>query len=401
MGCGSHPGRSFPLSGYMQSQPQNFYLLHTSAPACRLQSGIGRAAVTHPGILSPYVFRKFLHKNNSLMQRFTFIFNLCIIMNADRRLPILALATIALMTACNDPEEKQKPVTKPVTTTTTIEKKVVDSPSVQKDTIADRPVFVNNYSGGYTMLAKDSFKTFRKTLTSNELRLVAAVNRIDVSRLSSPDSVLLPLNLKDSLAAYFPFPAQVEALAPINKIIFFSYPTQAFAAYGNGRLIYTGPTSMGKAKTKTPTGLFFANWKSKETISTVNEEWKLKWNFNVANLLGVGFHQYELPGYPASHACMRLRESDAKLLYSWTDQWKLQGDTLQILHGTPVIIYGQYPFGKRRPWYRMANGDSLKISESDIAALVQPHMNKIMGFQKEREDYAARKTADTLYRIAN
>jgi hypothetical protein len=30
----------------------------------------------------------------------------------------------------------------------------------------------------------------------------------------------------------------------------------------------------------------------------------LRWNFNIENKLGVGWHS--LPGYPASHSCLRL-----------------------------------------------------------------------------------------------
>jgi hypothetical protein len=45
----------------------------------------------------------------------------------------------------------------------------------------------------------------------------------------------------------------------------------------------------------------------------------LRWNFNIENKLGVGWHS--LPGYPASHSCLRLE--DAKLLYEWADEWQL------------------------------------------------------------------------------
>jgi hypothetical protein len=62
-------------------------------------------------------------------------------------------------------------------------------------------------------------------------------------------------------------------------------------------LKYAGPTKWGE-KHKTPTGLF-SNWKAEETTSTF-DEWDLRWNFNIENKLGVGWHQYSLQGYPAS-----------------------------------------------------------------------------------------------------
>src|SRR5690606_1839885 len=110
---------------------------------------------------------------------------------------------------------------------------------------------------------------------------------------------------------------------------------------------------MGRKSSKTPTGLFFTNWKSKRSVSTVDDEWILKWNFNVHNKWGVGFHEYALPGYPASHSCMRLLSEDAQFLYNWADQWILKNDQVQLAHGTPVIIFGAYPFGEPRPWFKM------------------------------------------------
>ena len=63
---------------------------------------------------------------------------------------------------------------------------------------------------------------------------------------------------------------------------------------------------MGSKAHQTTRGLHFTNWKGKEIISTVSDEWKLKWNFNIANHEGIGWHQYSMPGYPASHSCLRL-----------------------------------------------------------------------------------------------
>ena len=163
-------------------------------------------------------------------------------------------------------------------------------------------------------------KTFLATNpTEKQLQIVLAVNRMDKANLAKKDSIIVPKDLTGDVAFYLPFPLEVDDLKNIKKIIYFSYPTQSFATYEYGYLTYAGPTNMGSKKNQTPTGLFFANWKAEETISTVDDEWKLKWNFNIANKLGVGWHEYELPGYPASHSCLRLTETDAKLgTTTWT-----------------------------------------------------------------------------------
>ena len=227
---------------------------------------------------------------------------------------------------------------------------------------------------------------------STQFHIVSAINRIDAKNLKKLDSIVVPNEAKGDIAHYLPFPLQVSYLKDISKIIYFSYPTQTFGAYEYGELVYTGPTNMGREKDKTPTGLFFTNWKAEETTSTFNDEWDLKWNFNIENKLGVGWHQYELPGYPASHSCLRLQESDAKKLYTWADEWVLQDDENVKVKGTPVIVFGAYPFRQPKPWYQLVSSpNSLEISKSDIEKETQPHMNTILKEQKNREAVQAQK----------
>ncbi|MFZ1451498.1 MAG: L,D-transpeptidase, partial [Ferruginibacter sp.] len=179
---------------------------------------------------------------------------------------------------------------------------------------------------------------------SSKLQIILAVNRADKAAFAKMDTVIIPTDMTGDIAYYLPFPLNVSYLADINKIIFFSYPTQTFGTYEKGILMHTGPTNMGRKKDPTPTGLFYANWKAEETISTFNDEWELKWNFNIENKLGVGWHQYSLPGYPASHSCLRLQEKDARYLYEWADQWILDGKEIVLANGTPVIVFGSYNF---------------------------------------------------------
>jgi lipoprotein-anchoring transpeptidase ErfK/SrfK len=216
--------------------------------------------------------------------------------------------------------------------------------------------------------------------------IVFAVNRTDRYNFSRMDSVVIPTNLSFDLLNYLPFPLKVNYLKDINKIIFFSYPTQTFAAYEKGVLVYSGPTNMGKEKYLTPTGLFFTNWKAKVSTSTVNEKWILNWNFNVLNKEGIGWHQYSLPGYPVSHSCLRLQKKDAKYLYYWADQWVLANKYKILIKGTPVIIFGNYDFSSPKPWLQLpSNPHSLNISEEEIRKITQPFLNEILSAQKCKE----------------
>ena len=220
---------------------------------------------------------------------------------------------------------------------------------------------------------------------STKQRIAYAINRTDKENFAQMDSVIVPIDMDGDLAYYLPFPLNVPYLKDIDKIIYFSYPTQTFATYENGELTYTGPTNMGRKKDQTPTGLFNANWKAEETTSTFNDEWDLKWNFNVENLLGVAWHQYSLPGYPASHSCMRLQEKDARFLYDWADQWIVTGKDNVSVKGTPVIIFGSYDFDAPKPWLQLiGNPKALDITEAEMQTQTEPFLKLILAEQENR-----------------
>lgn len=221
---------------------------------------------------------------------------------------------------------------------------------------------------------------------SANLEIAIAVNRTDKAFFTKMDSVIIPTDMSGDIEFYMPFPVEVPYLVDVDKILFFSYPTQTFAAYENGILIYTGPTNMGKKKNPTPTGLFFCNWKAEETISTVDDEWKLLWNFNIANKGGIGFHQYDMPGFPASHSCLRLQEKDAKYLYEWADQWVLVDDENVKFKGTPVVVFGSYPFGQPKPWLQLVkNPKALTITEIEMEKVTAPFLETILKEQEKKK----------------
>ncbi len=240
---------------------------------------------------------------------------------------------------------------------------------------------------------EQNLKDLRAQYNLVELEIILAINRLDDNRMKIGDSLVVPDSLYDDLLSYSPFPASVPVLDGVSKMMLVSYPVQAFAAYEHGRLVRWGPVSLGKKSSPTPVGLFHTNWKSKQTISTINSEWILDWYFNLENFSGVSLHKYDLPGYPASHACVRLYEYDARWIYSWADQWILTADGMKIIaYGTPVIIYGVYNFGKPGPWKLLAeNADTTKLTSDEAQKFIDPFISKIISRAAIRDSVISKK----------
>ena len=258
-----------------------------------------------------------------------------------------------------------------------------------EDTSSDNSIkkFHTEVKPRYFLQCLDSgIVSILKKMDQNQLQLIYVLNRTDSRYLYRQDSVLIPDTFLTDINRYCPFPLKDDSLTSIQKIIFISYELQLFAAYENGVLLRFGPVSMGKRSTPTPTGLFHTNWKSKRTVSTIDEEWIMNWYFNLDNFEGVSMHEYDLPGYPASHACIRMLQEDAKWNYYWSQQWILINDESIGAYGTPVIIYGEYPFGKRRPWRNLSvNPDTLNISNEELQEIYKCYLPLIHLRQVQRD----------------
>lgn len=231
-------------------------------------------------------------------------------------------------------------------------------------------------------------KKFNKEFSAEQKYTIAALNRIDVDHIKTRDSLIVPNEFYSNFLDYSPFPKSVEILNEVDKFIVFSYPIQAYAVYEKGTLIKWGPTNMGKKSAQTPRKLYFTNWKGRKVKSTVDSEWILNWNFNIHNTDGVGFHQYALPGYPASHSCLRLLDADAQWLYNWADQWVLADKNTVAVKGNPVLVYGDYNFGVKGVWYQLYKNPKITdISLGELTDLIQPHLETIMKEQNNRKAY--------------
>ena len=184
---------------------------------------------------------------------------------------------------------------------------------------------------------------------NRQIDLLEKLNRADRSDLGALPEIVVPDRWDLPALQYSPMPRFAPRFACQRKAVVIDLPEQAFGAYEYGRLIRWGPVNTGKRDTPTPPGLYHLNWKSRLHTSSVDSDWKMPYYFNISNHLGIGMHEYQMPGKPASHGCIRMLARDAQWLYHWGRQWDYS-DGKKVADGTPVLILGQYHFGDPKPW---------------------------------------------------
>lgn len=188
--------------------------------------------------------------------------------------------------------------------------------------------------------------------SNEELQTILALNRIQKNRVRAHQKLIIPDCAAASFDDYSPFPEHFPEMACFPKVVIIAQRIQAFALYQHGDLVKWGPVSTGKYSTQTPNGLNYGNYKAKRKISTVDPSWIMPYYFNFMNDDGIGTHQYSLPGFPASHGCVRMQVEDAKFIYKWAEMWKLEKGQIQR-NGTPFLVFGKYDYAGERPWYNL------------------------------------------------
>ncbi len=102
-------------------------------------------------------------------------------------------------------------------------------------------------------------------------------------------------------------------------VVFVSLPQQVMVVYRNGVQIGRSTVSTGAKGHQTPTGVFEILQKKEEHYSNVYNNapmpymQRLTWS-------GIALHAGQLPGYPASHGCIRLPYAFSQKLYTVTQK---------------------------------------------------------------------------------
>lgn len=218
-------------------------------------------------------------------------------------------------------------------------------------------------------LTRESLDSILSEFSKEQLEVIYALNRVDAAKIKRKSSLIIPECASENFNTYSPFPESISFLKCIPQTVLISQRVQAFGLYENGELIKWGPVSTGKLTTPTPNGLHYGNFKAKRKISTVNEDWIMPYYFNFMNFEGVGTHQYAMPGYPASHGCVRMAMDDAKFIYNWAKMWELEKQQIKQ-NGTPFMVFGSYNFDADLPWQELTRDmDANNINKEEIATI--------------------------------
>ena len=133
-----------------------------------------------------------------------------------------------------------------------------------------------------------------------------------------------------------------------------SIPEQRVHVYRNGVRIAVSTCSTGRPGHGTPTGVFTVLQKDRDHRSSTYGGAPMP-NMNRLTWDGIALHAGNLPGYPASHGCVRLPLKFSELLFGITHL------------GTPVIIAGS----KADPWELVHPGLVLGVpAEEEMAEAV-------------------------------
>jgi lipoprotein-anchoring transpeptidase ErfK/SrfK len=154
----------------------------------------------------------------------------------------------------------------------------------------------------------------------------------------------LPLDSREVTYSVVPAPPATPAPVPAGPAtptasppqgalkIVVSLPQQKAFVFREGALVASAPVSTGRPGHPTPLGTFRILQKQVHHRSNIYSNAPMPYMQRLTTY-GIALHAGQLPGYPASHGCIRLPWSFAKKLYGMTD-----GSTLVTITRQPVRL---------------------------------------------------------------
>jgi len=342
-----------------------------------------------------------------------------------KQLSIVLLGSLTILTfiwgACgntsgNSPEEvakrskprqkKSRIISDSIKKDSLVQKDSVQKAKVIKQVIPGQSVFYTKQVISNAKSLDSIRKAYRKTDTVQNLayRAFTTVNRKDLHYFRVGDTVIIPSIISPNLTDYSIFPEVYPAAESIPKIIMVSNAWQSYACYEYGKLVRFAACNTGEERKATFPGKYALNWRSILRKSSLNSSWILPYTWNFHLHAGSAFHQFDMPGRPVSHSCIRQFRDDARWLFYWGEGARRDSVKRRYIpfSGTPVIIMDMFDFTRKKggPWWDLKDNtfritlpnDPLNFEEAWIPISQIPQSAR--GGLPNRERYIA--AEDTL-----
>jgi hypothetical protein len=182
---------------------------------------------------------------------------------------------------------------------------------LQERDVVGHPQLQRLHSEGIRHMRTDPFPTLsRRTLLLYAGAIPLALLARELN--ASEDQLADPTRLKPGEFAWHP---ERSPEGPV--VIIVSIPDQWVAVYRNGKRIAVSTCSTGRPGHATPTGTFVILQKDVNHHSSLYNDAPMPYMERVT-WGGVALHAGQLPGYPASHGCVRLPKEFSRLLFTVT-----------------------------------------------------------------------------------
>ncbi len=265
-----------------------------------------------------------------------------------------ALFLVIFLISCEDDKVKTIVLDEPDSTETvadTVKEEIIEDPfpliNYTLDTIDNRKEL------------REVIRKFRRTKGNYAAhKAFTTLNRKELRFVRVGQALVFPDTIIADMRAYSVFPYYYPGAKNIKKIIMVSNLYQAYGCYEYGKLVRFAAVNSGKERTPTYPGRYAITWKERDHLSSIDSNWHMPFTLNFHRHAGSAFHKFTMPGYPASHSCVRQFYDDAEWLYYWVDTEKYDADGKPIpFSGTPVVIIDYYDYRpeKRYRWKYLKN----------------------------------------------
>ena len=225
---------------------------------------------------------------------------------------------------------------------------------------------------------RNKYKEKGATVAAAYTKALRTLNRKELRFWAVGQTVVVPDVVLADMRAYSIFPDEYVGAKKLPQIIIVDNQYQAYACYEYGRLVRFAATNTGKERTPTFPGRYALVWRQRLRLSSLDSNWVMPFCVNFHRYAGNAMHEFEMPGRPVSHSCLRQFSDDAEWIYNWGNLAKYDDSNRVIpFSGTPLIILNTFDFSRPRggPWLELKSNkayyvklpeDPMKVEEALI-----------------------------------